>query len=238
MRDEWHGIGGRRWPTRNIPATTTRRSNGRSCSRARAASHPGRSGPGTTSRDRPRGAGSKSSATAAPLGPRTTARPGGTSRSSRGGATGGWRWRWTFQNKRRRYSHEGRRDTGQRRPLPDIGAMRDTGRSPFHLLLDGRASRSRAGGSDRRRRARGPARRPRTPRRQEDQGRTGKEGRHRVQETHRRHHARTGHDGRVRARTVRTAQDAGRRGRAREPAGPAGSTATPRTRVRRATRRT
>ena len=65
-----------------------------------------------------------------------------------------------------------------------------------------------------------------------------RKGRHRVQETHRRHHARTGHDGRVRARTVRTAQDAGRRGRAREPAGPAGSTATPRTRVRRATRRT
>lgn len=146
-------------------------------------------------------------------GPRTTARPGGTSRSSRGGATGGWRWRWTFQNKRRRYSHEGRRDTGQRRPLPDIGAMRDTGRSPLHLLLDDRASRDGACGSDRRRRARGPARRPRTLRRQEDQGRPGKEGRHRVQETHRRHHARTGHDGRVRARTVRTAQDAGRRGR-------------------------
>ncbi len=36
--------------------------------------------------------------------------PGGTSRSGRGGATGGWRWRWTFQDKRRRYSHEGRRD--------------------------------------------------------------------------------------------------------------------------------
>ena len=119
------------------------------------------------------------------------------------------------------YSHEGRRDTGQRRPLPDIGAMRDTGRSPLRLLLDDRASRSRACGSDRRRRARGPARRPRTPRRQEDQGRPGKEGRHRVQETHRRHHARTGHDGRVRARTVRTAQDAG-------------PTATPRTRIRRA----
>ena len=163
------------------------------------------------------------------------ARPGGTSRSSRGGATDSWRWRWTFQNRRRRYSHEGRRDTGQRRPLPDIGAMRDTGRSPLRLLLDDRASRSRACGSDRRRRARGPARRPRTPRRQEDQGRPGKEGRHRVQETHRRHHARTGHDGRVRARTVRTAQDAGRRGRAREPAGPAGPTATPRTRIRRAT---
>lgn len=155
-----------------------------------------------------------------------------------GRPTDSWRWRWTFQNRRRRYSHEGRRDTGQRRPLPDIGAMRDTGRSPLRLLLDDRASRSRACGSDRRRRARGPARRPRTPRRQEDQGRPGKEGRHRVQETHRRHHARTGHDGRVRARTVRTAQDAGRRGRAREPAGPAGSTATPRTRVRRATRRT
>lgn len=43
MRDEWHEIGGRRWPTRNIPATTTRRSNGRSCSCTRAASHPGRS---------------------------------------------------------------------------------------------------------------------------------------------------------------------------------------------------
>ena len=128
------------------PATTTRRSNGRSCSRARAASHPGRSGPGTTSRDRPRGAGSKASATAAPPGPRTTARPGGTSRSSRGGATGSWRWRWTFQNKRRRYSHEGRRDTGQRRPLPDIGAMQDTGRSPLHLLLDDRASRDGACG--------------------------------------------------------------------------------------------
>ena len=26
----------------------------------------------------------------------------------------GWRWRWTFQNKWHRYSHEGRRDTGQR----------------------------------------------------------------------------------------------------------------------------
>ena len=44
------------------------------------------------------------------------------------------------------------------------------------LLLDDRASRSRACGSDRRRRARGPARRPRTLRRQEDQGRPGKEG--------------------------------------------------------------
>ena len=171
MRDEC-----RRWPARSIPATTARRSNGRSCSCTRAASPPGRSGPGTTSRDRPRGAGFGASATAAPPGPRTTARPGGTSRSSRGGATGGWRWRWTFQNKRRRYSHEGRRDTGQRRPLPDIGAMRDTGRSPLRLLLDDRASRDGACGSDRRRRARGPARRPRTLRRQEDQGRPGKEG--------------------------------------------------------------
>ncbi|MEZ5164666.1 MAG: LacI family DNA-binding transcriptional regulator [Bifidobacterium adolescentis] len=35
--------------------------------------------PSTTSRDRPRGAGSRASATAAPPGPRTTARPGGTS---------------------------------------------------------------------------------------------------------------------------------------------------------------
>ena len=64
--------------------------------------------------DRPRGAGSKASATAAPPGPRTTARPSRTSRSGRGDATGGWRWRWTFKNKRRRYSHEGRRDTSQR----------------------------------------------------------------------------------------------------------------------------
>ena len=93
-----------------------------------------------------------------------------------GGATDSWRWRWTFQDKRRRYSHEGRRDTGQRRPLPDISAMQDTGRSPLHLLLDDRASRDGACGSDRRRRARGPARRPRTPRRREDQGRPGKEG--------------------------------------------------------------
>ena len=38
------------------PATTTRRSNGRSRSCTRTASHPGRSGPSTTSRDRPRGA--------------------------------------------------------------------------------------------------------------------------------------------------------------------------------------
>ena len=73
--------------------------------------------------------------------------------------------------------------------------MRDTGRSPLHLLLDDRASRDGVCGSDRRRRARGPARRPRTLRRQEDQGRPGKEGRHRVQETHRQHHARTGHAG-------------------------------------------
>ena len=46
------------------------------------------------------------------------------------------------------------------RPLPDISAMQDTGRSPLHLLLDDRTSRSRAGGSDRRRRARGPVRQP------------------------------------------------------------------------------
>ena len=51
-------------------------------------------------------------------------------------------------------------DTGQRLPLPDIGAMRDAGRSPLRLLLDDRTSRSRAGGPDRRRRARGPARQP------------------------------------------------------------------------------
>lgn len=112
--------------------------------------------------------------------------------------------------------------------------MRDTGRSPLHLLLDDRASRDGACGSDRRRRARGPARRPRTPRRQEDQGRPGKEGRHRVQETHRQHHARTGHDGRIRARTVRTAQDASPTRPGSRTCRTAGSTATPRTRIRRA----
>ena len=111
--------------------------------------------------------------------------------------------------------------------------MQDTGRSPLHLLLDDRASRDGACGFDRRRRARGPARQPRTLRRQKDQGRLGKEGRHRVQEAHRQHHARTGHDGRVHAQAVRTARDAGRWGQAREPADPAGPTAAPRTRVRR-----
>ena len=75
-------------------------------------------------------------------------------------ATDSWRWRWTFQNRRRRYSHESSSDTGQRLPLSDIGAVQDTGRSPLRLLLDDRTSRSRACGSDRRRRARGPARRP------------------------------------------------------------------------------
>lgn len=90
---------------------------------------------------------------------------------------------------------ESRRDTGQRRPLPDISAMQNTGRSPLHLLLDDRASRDGARGSGRRRRTRGPARQPRTLRRQEDQGRLSQKRRHRVQETHRQHHARTGHVG-------------------------------------------
>lgn len=58
-------------------------------------------------------------------------------------------WRSTFKNKRRRYSHESRRDTGQRRPLPGIGAMQDTGRSQFHLLLDGGTSGNGEGRSDR-----------------------------------------------------------------------------------------
>lgn len=53
----------------------------------------------------------------------TALRPGGTSRSGRGGATGGWRWRWTFQNKRRRYSHEGRRDTGLRGEAREPGLV-------------------------------------------------------------------------------------------------------------------
>ena len=45
-----------------------------------------------------------------------------------------------------RYSHEGRHDTGQLRPLPDISAMQDARRSPLHLLLDDRASRDGACG--------------------------------------------------------------------------------------------
>lgn len=92
--------------------------------------------------------------------PPTTAPLSRTSRSSCASATDSWRWRWTFQNRRRRYSHESSSDTGQRLPLSDIGAVQNTGRSPLHLLLDDRTSRSRAGGPDRRRRARGPARRP------------------------------------------------------------------------------
>ena len=32
-----------------------------------------------------------------------------------------------FQNRRRRYSHEGRHGTVRRRPLPDIGAVQDPG---------------------------------------------------------------------------------------------------------------
>lgn len=58
-----------------------------------------------------------------PRHPRQRLRPGGTSRSGRGGATGGWRWRWTFQNKRRRYSHEGRRDTGLRGEAREPGLV-------------------------------------------------------------------------------------------------------------------
>ena len=98
--------------------------------------------------------------------------------------------------------------------------MQNTGRSPLHLLLDDRASRDGACGSDRRRRARGPARQSRTLRRQEDQGRAGAEGRHRLQKAHRQHHETAGHDERVHAQTVQTARDAGRRGQAREPTGP------------------
>ena len=67
--------------------------------------------------------------------------------------------------------------------------------SPLHLLLDDRASRDGACGSDRRRRVRDLARHPRTLRCQEDQGRPAKEGCHRVQEAHRRHHARAGYAG-------------------------------------------
>lgn len=41
-----------------------------------------------------------------------------------------------FQNRRRRYSHEGRHGTVRRRPLPDIGAVQDPGRCQVDLLLD------------------------------------------------------------------------------------------------------
>lgn len=98
--------------------------------------------------------------------------------------------------------------------------MRDAGRSPLHLLLDDRASRDGACGSDRRRRARGPARRPRTLRRREDQGRPGKEGVSPRPGDASAASCANRACGRVRARTVRTARDAGRRGQAREPAGP------------------
>ena len=91
--------------------------------------------------------------------------------------------------------------------------MRDAGRSPLHLLLDDRASRDGACGSDRRRRARSPARQPRTPRRQEDQGHPGKEERHRVRKAYRRHHARTGHVGTyARRRSNRTGRGTTRTG--------------------------
>lgn len=59
---------------------------------------------------------------------------------------------------------------------PISAQCRILGVPPLHLLLDDRASRDGACGSDRQRRARGPARQPRTLRRQEDQGRPGKEG--------------------------------------------------------------
>ena len=49
-----------------------------------------------------------------------------------------------FQNKRRRYSHESRRDTVRRRPLPGIGAVRDPGRCQVDLLLGARTPRGRA----------------------------------------------------------------------------------------------
>ena len=120
-----------------------------------------RSRTSATSRVPRRSVGSRASATAAPRKPPTTAPLSGTSRSSCAGATDSWRWRWMFQNERRRYSRESSSDTGRRLPLSDIGAMRDAGRSPLRLLLDDRTSRSRAGGPDRRRRARGPARQTR-----------------------------------------------------------------------------
>ena len=57
--------------------------------------------------------------------------------------TAGWRWRWMFQNKRRRYSHESMRDTVRCRPLPDIGVVRDPGRAEVDILLDARPPRDR-----------------------------------------------------------------------------------------------
>lgn len=55
-----------------------------------------------------------------------------------GGATGGWRWRWTFQDKRRRYSHEGRRDTGLRGEAREPGLV-----DPRHVRF-GPSARIRA----------------------------------------------------------------------------------------------
>ena len=56
------------------------------------------------------------------------------------GAAGRVRSSW-----RRRYSHESRRDTVQRRPLPDISAVQDPGRCQVDLLLDARPPRDRTG---------------------------------------------------------------------------------------------
>ena len=175
------------------PATTTRRSNGRSRSRARAASHPGGSGPSTTSRDRPRGAGIRTKA--------------GVIRANSARYPISARCRMPGVPRSTYYWMTGHPGTERADPIAgDVRAVRRDGRERYG------ARKIKAA--------------------------LERKGCHRVQETHRQHHARTGRDGRVRARTVRTAQDAGRRGEAREPADPAGPTATPRTRVRRATRRT
>ena len=150
------------WPVRETrrKVARTSRSNGRSCGFTEN-SEPARarSGPSTTSRIHaaPLGQGIRDSSSTQAADSHARA---GTSQSGRGERNRRLEMEWTFQNERRRYSHESSGDTGQRLPLPDIGAMRDAGRSPLRLLLDDRASRDGACGSDRRRRARGPARQP------------------------------------------------------------------------------
>ncbi len=187
----------------------------------------------TTSRDRPRGAGSKASATAAPPGPRTTARPGGTSRSSREEARptvgdGGGRFRTSGAGIRTKAgvirANAARCPISARCGIP----------SPPHLLLDD-GRRDGACGSGRRRRARGPARRPRTLRRREDQGRPGREGG--VTASRRRIGSIMREQG-MRARTRADGSNRTRRGSTRRGSRTcwtAGSTATPHARVRRAT---
>lgn len=68
--------------------------------------------------------------------------PGGRSSSSRAGGTASSGRRTIFQGGQRRYTREGSRDDVGRRTLPDISAVRDTGRSQVDPL---RGARPRGG---------------------------------------------------------------------------------------------